>query len=53
MVKNDDKLDGELIHLPSNHCLSVVSQLDKGDYPKDSYVVFCPNKLRTFLVFGT
>ena len=27
-----------------NSCLSVVLLLDKGDYPENSHVVFCPNK---------
>ena len=29
---------------PFNCCLSVVLQLDKGDYPENSHDVFCPNK---------
>ena len=29
---------------PFNCCLSVVLQLDEGNYPPKSYVVFCPNK---------
>ena len=29
-----------------NCCLSVVLQLEKGDYPENSHVVFCPNKQR-------
>ena len=31
--------------------LQVVSQLDKGDYPENSHVVFCPNKQRSFEPF--
>ena len=31
--------------------LSVVSELDKGDYPENSHVVFCPNKQRSFEPF--
>ena len=34
----------ELCFSPFNCCLSVVLQLDKGDYPEDSHVVFSPNK---------
>ena len=30
-----------------NCCLSVVLQLDKGDYPEHSHVVFCPDKQRS------
>ena len=29
---------------PFNCCLSAVLWLDKGDYPENSHVVFCPNK---------
>ena len=35
---------------PINCCLSVVLKLDKGDYPENSHVVFCPNKQRYFEV---
>ena len=31
--------------------LQVVPQLDKGDYPENSPVVFCPNKQRSFEPF--
>ena len=36
---------------PFNCCLSVVLQLEKGDYPENSHVVFCPNKRRSFEPF--
>ena len=29
---------------PFNCCLSVVLYLDRGDYPENLQVVFCPNK---------
>ena len=32
-------------------CLSVVLQLDKGDHPENSRVVFCPNKQRSLEPF--
>ena len=34
-----------------NCCLCVVLQLDKGDYPENSRVVFCPDKQRSFEPF--
>ena len=29
-----------------NCCLSLVLYLEKGDYPENSHVAFCPNKQR-------
>ena len=34
-----------------NCCLSVVLWLDEGDYPRNWYVVFCPNKQLYFEPF--
>ena len=34
-----------------NCCLSVVLQFDKGNYPENLHVVFCPNKQRSFESF--
>ena len=34
-----------------NCCLSVVLQLDKGHYPENLQVVFCPNKQHSFEPF--
>ena len=34
-----------------NCCLSVVLQLEKGDYPENLQVVFCPSKYRSFEPF--
>ena len=40
------------IHFPPfNCCLNVVLWLDKGDYPENSHVVFCPYKQRSFQPF--
>ena len=36
---------------PFNCFLGVVLQLDKGDYPEKSRVLFCPNKQRCFEPF--
>ena len=36
---------------PFNCCLSVVLQLDKGDYPENLQVVTCPNKQHSFEPF--
>ena len=36
---------------PFNYCLSVDLSLDNGDYPQNSHVVFCRNKLRSFEPF--
>ena len=33
---------------PFNHCLSVILQLDKGDYPENQHFMFCPNKQHSF-----
>ena len=38
---------------PSNCCLPVVLQLEKGDYPKYLHVVLCPNEQHSFLSFLT
>ena len=38
-----------------NCCLSVVLELNKGDYPENVHVVFCPNKwcsFKPFMYFG-
>ena len=35
---------------PFNSCLSVVLQLDKVDYPEDSYAVFCQNTVLSNLL---
>ena len=55
-------MSGLALHLifhrlsPFNCCLSVVLQLDKGDYPENLHVEFYPHKQRsffwTFYVFG-
>ena len=37
--------------LPFFHCLVSFHKLDKGDYPENSHVVFCPNKQRYFEPF--
>ena len=43
------RVDGSTSHFSQfNCCLNVVLQLDKGDYPENSHVVFCPNKQRSF-----
>ena len=50
---NQKKISGLARHLifhrflPFNCCLSVVLQHNKGDYPENSIVVFCPNKKRS------
>ena len=36
---------------PFNCCVSVVLWLDKGDYPDNLQVVFCPDKSRSFESF--
>ena len=47
-----DKCPSSASHLPPFICcLSVVLYLDKGDYPENSHVVFCPDKLRSFEPF--
>ena len=44
----DQRIRGLVHHLFFNRfhlkLLSVVLRPDKGDYPENSYVVFCPNK---------
>ena len=36
---------------PSDCCLSVVLEFDKGDYSQSSHVVFCPNEYHSFEPF--
>ena len=38
-------------HTAFNCYFNVVLQLNKGDYPKNLHVVFCPNKQRYFEPF--
>ena len=43
-TKADNRPSPTSHFVPFNCCLSVVLQLDKGDYLKNPHVVFCPDK---------
>ena len=44
--KTDKCLSSTYYVPPFNCCLGVILQLDKGGYPRNSHVVFSPNKQR-------